>query len=55
MEGLRKKIPSEGYNMYIKDCDTMIVDAGEGYYILHRIGYIDGVKEKELIDYMGEM
>lgn len=55
MQEIRKKIPGEGYQIYVKNSDTLVIETGNGYYVLCRTGYIDGVTEDELVDYMGEV
>ena len=55
MQKIRKKIPGEGYQIYVKDSDTLVIGTGNGYYVLCRTGYIDGVTEEELVDYMGDV
>ncbi len=55
MQEIRKKIPGEGYQICVKDSDTLVIGTGNGCYVLCRTGYIDGVTEDELADYMGEV
>jgi len=55
MQRLRRKIPGRGYRMYVKDSDTLVIETESGYYVLYRTGYIDGVEEDELWDYMGQI
>ena len=55
MQRLRRKIPGRGYRMYVKDSDTLVIETESGYYVLYRTGYIDGVEEEELGDYMGQI
>lgn len=55
MNQLREAIPGEGYHIFVKDTDTLILICEEGYYRLNRTGYIDGVEEEELRDYMGSI
>lgn len=54
MEKIRKQIPGEGKTIYIKDSNTIVLCAKEGYYLLKRLTYIDGVKESDLINYIKE-
>lgn len=53
MQELRNKIPGEGYQIYVKNSDTLVMKGRYGYFVLGRIGYIDGVAEEELVDYTG--
>lgn len=55
MEELKKQIPGGGKTIYIKDSNTLILCSEEGYYLLKRTNYIDGVDEGDLINYLNEV
>ncbi len=55
MEELKQQIPGEGKEIYVIDSDTLVMRGNNGYFLLERIGYIDGVNEEELVEYMGEI
>lgn len=55
MEELKKQIPGGGKVICIKDSDTLILCSEDGYYLLKRTNYIDGVDEGDLINYFEEL
>lgn len=55
MEELKNQIPGGGKTIYIIDSDTIVMYGNNKFFFLKREGYIDGINEEELVEYMGEI